>query len=173
MAKSELELLVADIKKNTSQIAINRVDENRVMKCMLNDKNFSLGVYDKNLGYIGEKCPHDNAVNFVKNIIMGSTGLDSKDSKHLAENYEFTKRDAGFLLENMRDFMQVYMQTGRKINIMQTGATEACLYTKDISAKSKLVPDKEQSGKSKQITTSPFIKLVSASTCPKYLGEEK
>lgn len=169
---SELETLVQEIKENTKQIAINKVDEIKVMKCMLNDKDFRLSVYDKNLGYIGEKCPHDEAVNFAKNIISGSTGLDGKDSKHLAENYEFTKRDASFLLDNMRDFIQVYTGTGRKINIMQTASTEACLYTKPVEAGNKSVPDKENPGQIKKITTSPYIKLVSITKCPKYNEED-
>lgn len=170
--KSELEQLVTEIKKSTNQIAINKVDEIRVMKCMLNDKDFRLSKYDKNLGYIGEKCPHDEAVNFAKNIISGATGLDGRDSKHLAENYEFTKRDATFLLDNMRDFVQVYMGTGRKMNIMQTAATEACIHIKSIGAGEKSVPDKENPGNIKKITTSPYIKLVSVTKCPKYTEEE-
>ena len=170
--KSELEMLVQEIKESTNQISINKVDEVRVMRCMLNDPNFSLSVYDKNLGYIGQRCPHDEAVKFTKNIIMGSTGLDGKDSRHLAENYEFTKRDANFLLDNMRDFVRVYMDTGRKMNILQSEATEACIFTKPIKASEKSVPDKENPGHSKLITTSPYVKLVSATKCPKY-SEEK
>lgn len=172
--KSELEELIQDIrKKTTNQIAINKVDEVRVMKCMLNDPDFRVGVYDKNVGYITERSPHEEAVNFVKNIIAGSTGLDGKDSRHLAENYEFTKRDASFLLENMRDFLQVYSGTGRKINIMQTAATEACLYTKPVKASSKQVPDKDNPGTTKTITTAPYIKLISLSKAPKYAEGEK
>ena len=171
--KSELQTLIDEIKSSTSQIAINRVDETRVMRCMLNDPEFSLAVYDKNLGYIGQRCPHDEAVNFTKNIIMGSTGLDGKDSRHLAENYEFTKRDANFLLDNMRDFMQVYMETGRNINIMLTESTDACLFTKPIKSSNKAVPDKENPGQSKQITTVPYIKLVSVTKCPKYKVSEE
>lgn len=166
--RTELEELVLEIKKGTKQVSINKIDEVRVMKCMLNDKDFELGVYDKSTGYVGQRNPHNEAVNFVKNIISGATGLDGKDSRHLAENYEFTKRDANFLLDNMRDFIQVYTGTGRKINIMQTSATEACLFTKPIEASTKSVPDKDNPGKLKQITTSPYIKLVSASKCPKY-----
>lgn len=166
--KSELENLVQEIKESTKQISINKIDEVRVMKCMLNDPEFSLSVYDKKLGYVGQKCPHNEAVNFTKNIIMGSTGLDGKDSRHLAENYEFTKRDATFLLDNMRDFIQVYSETGRKMNIMQTEHTEASIYTKPVQSKTKSVPDKENPGQSKQITTSPYTKLVSVSKCPKY-----
>lgn len=171
--KSELETLIDEIKQSTSQIAINKIDEVRVMKCMLNDPDFSIGVYDKNLGYIGQRCPHDEAVNFTKNIISGATGLDGKDSKILASNYEFTKRDASFLLDNMRDFLQVYTGSGRKINIMQSATTEACLFTKDIKAGSKLVPDKDHPGKTKEINTLSYTKLVSASKCPKYTGNQK
>ena len=171
-SRSELENLVTEIKKSTSQISINKVDEIRVMKCMLNDSEFNISVYDKNIGYVGQRCPHEEAVGFIKNIISGATGLDGKDSRHLAEKYEFTKRDASFLLDNMRDFLQVYTSTGRKINIMQTGATEACVFTRPVAAGTKCVPDKENQGTSKKITTAPYIKLVSVTKCPKYNEEE-
>lgn len=166
--KSELEKMVKQIKSETKQIAINKVDEVNIMRTMLNDKNFSIGVYDKNSGYVGQRCPHDEAVLFVKNVINGATGLDTKDSKVLAEGYEFTKKDANFLLTNMRDFISVYMTTGRKINIMQNAQTEASLYTKEMPEGEKCIPDKEHPGKSKRITTAPYVKLVSSTRAPKY-----
>ena len=168
MAKSELDQIITEIKKNTSQIAINKVDEVRVMKSMLNDKHFSLGIYDKNIGYIGQKCPHDDAVKFVKNIISGATGLDNKDSQVLAESYQFTNKDANFLLSNMRDFLHVYTGTGRKIQVMQSADTEAALYIREVHSIKKQVPDKDNPGTTKEVTTSPYTKLVSLSKCPKY-----
>lgn len=173
MAKSELEQLVSEIKKNTTQIAINRVDEVKVMKSMLNDKNFSIGVYDKNLGYIGQKSPHDEAVRFVKGIVAGATGLDNKDAQVLAEGYQFNNKDANFLLSNMRDFLFVYTGTGRKINVMQSADTEASLYIREIESTKKQVPDKDNPGKTKEVTTSPYTKLVSVSKCPKYAYNEE
>lgn len=167
---TELEQLVYDIRKSTNQVAINKVDEVRVMTSMLNDKEFSLGVYDKTQGYIGQRSPHDEAVKFVKNVISGATGLDSKDSMHLAENYEFTKKDSNFLLSNMRDFINVYMTTGRKINIIQSADTDASLFTKTIKATEKLIPDKDNPGSTKKVPTLGYTKLVSSSKCPKYLG---
>ena len=137
------------------------------MTTMLNDSDFSVGVYDKKLGYIGQKSPHDEAVKFVGDIVQRTTGLDKADSVHLASNLEFTKRDANFLLSNMRDFIAVYTSTGRKLNIMQTESTEANLFTKEIAASTKTIPNKD-SGTNKTITTSPYIKLVSQSKCPKY-----
>ena len=165
---SNLEQVISDIKKDLKQTSINKVDEVNVMKAMLNDKDFYIGVYDKGVGYVGQRCPHEEAVNFAKNIISGCTGLDGKDSRHLAENYQFTKRDATFLLTNMKDFLSVYTSTGRKIGVIQNATTEAALYTKEVSGGSKVVPDKEHPGSSKTIETQSFTKLVSVSKCPKY-----
>lgn len=168
-AKSELEQMIVDVKKKANNhVAVNRVDEVNIMKAMLNDPQFSLGIYDKNVGYIGQRCPHDEAVQFVKNVVSGATGLDRKESEVLAKNYEFTKRDANYMLTNMRDFITVYTSTGRKINIMQTANTEAYLYTKEQQPTKKQVPDKEHPGSSKPITTAAYTKLVSATRCPKY-----
>lgn len=163
-----LEEIIKDIKQNLTQRSINKIDETRVMRAMLNDPDFSISVYDKGTGYVGQRYPRKEAVKFVKNVISNATGLSRKDSEHLAENYEFSKGDANFMLTNMRDFLQVYTDTGRKINIMQTEQTEASLYTKPIAAITKKIPDKENSGASKNITTNPYIKLVSNSKCPRY-----
>jgi hypothetical protein len=179
MAKSQLEELIDNIKvvtkANTDHPvhSQNVVDEVNVMKTMLNDKDFSIGVYDKNEGYIGQRCPHDEAVKFVKNIVSGATGLDQKDSQCLAENYEFTKKDATFVLDTMRDFVSVYSDTGRKLNILQTDTAEAYIFTKAVPATTKSVPDKDNPGSTKQITTSPYTKLVSLARCPRYNDSSK
>lgn len=169
--KSEFQELLDEVKSNCKQKSINKVDEVRVMRGMLNDPNFTIGVYDRKLGYVGQRCPREEAVTFAKNIISATTGLDGNDSKHLAESYEFTKRDATFLLDNMRDFANVYTQTGRKLNIIQNETTEATVSLKHIEAKTKSVPDKDNPGQTKQVETVAFDKLVSSSKCPKYLSK--
>jgi len=167
--KSELESVITEIKKSAKQISVNKVDEVRVMKAMLNDKDFKISIYDKNEGYIGDKCPAEEATQFVANVIQSTTGLDSKDSKHLAEGYEFTKKDAVFLVNNAKDFMEVYMRTGRKLNIIQNGAGEASIYARDIPAGTKNIPAKPGSSEIKQISTPAYTKIVSISKSPKYV----
>ena len=166
--KSTVNEIIAEIKANTKQVAINRNDEVRVMKEMLNDPNFSVSIYDKNSGYIGQRCPREEATGFLKNVIQTSTGLDARDSKHLADNYEFTKRDATFLLTNMRDFMTTYLSTGRKINIVQSATSEANLFARDVKPHIKTMPASEGSKETKQITTATYTKIISNSKCPKY-----
>ena len=171
--KSSLEEMINEIKANTKQISINRNDEVRVMKEMLNDPNFTVSIYDRAEGYIGQRCPHEEAVGFVKNIIQASTCLDSNDSKHLADKYEFTKRDATFLLTNMKDFMSTYLNTGRKINIVQNEKTEANLFAREVKPITKTIPASEGSKETKQITTQAYTKVISNSKCPKYIGNDK
>ena len=170
---TDMELLIEEIKKNTEkQTSINKTDEIRVMTTMLNDPDFSIGVYDKKLGYIGQKSPHDEAVKFVGSIVQRATGLDKADSMHLASNLEFTKKDAVFLLSNMKDFVNIYSTTGRKFNIIQNKNTEANIYTREIAASTKIIPDKDNPGSNKTINTLPYIKLVSQSKCPKYVDNK-
>jgi hypothetical protein len=94
--------------------------------------------------------------------------LDSRDSKILAERYEFDKKDATFLLTNMRDFLNVYTSTGRKINLIQNAETEAAVFIKDIPEGTKVVPNKDPNTGSREIKTVAFKKLVSSAHCPKY-----
>lgn len=168
---SELEQVISEIKQRATQIAVNRVDEITVMRSMLNDPDFYIGIYDKNQGYIGQRSPRAEAVNFAKNIIANTTGLDSKDSRYLAENYQFTKRDANFLVTNMKDFLNVYTSTGRKINVIQNAETDASLYIREVPAGKKCIPDKDAPGGSREVNTLPYTKLVSVTHCPKYKKE--
>lgn len=167
--KSELEGIIEEIKTTAKQISINKVDEVKVMRSMLNDKNFKIPIFDKNEGYIGDKCPAEEATNFVASVIQTATGLDSKDSKHLADGYEFTKKDATFMVNNAKDFIETYMRTGRKLNIIQNGAGEASIYAKDIPAGVKNIPAKPGSPELKQISTPAYTKIVSISKSPKYV----
>jgi len=167
--KSELETIIEEIKTSAKQISINKVDEVKVMKSMLNDKKYKIGIFDKNEGYIGDKCPAEEATNFIASVIQGATGLDGKDSRHLAENYEFTKKDAVFMVNNAKDFIETYMRTGRKMNIIQNGAGEASIYAKDIPAGTKNIPAKPGSPELKQIKTPAYTKIVSISKSPKYV----
>ena len=165
---SELDSLIKEIKQSAKQISINKIDEVKVMKAMLNDKDFKISIYDKSEGLIGEKCPAEEARQFLSSVIQGSTGLDAKDSKHLAENYEFSKKDAVFMVNNAKDFMEVYMQTGRKINIIQNSTGEASIFAKSIPAATKRIPAKQGSPETKEIFIPSYTKIISISKVPKY-----
>ena len=159
--------LMTEIREVTKkQKSCNKVDEIRVMRTMLNDPDFEVSIYDKNKGLIGTRCPRTEAVKFISNVCSAVTGIDSKSADELANGYEFTKKDAIFLLDNSRDFTQTYLTTGRKLPIVQSEKSQAELLVKSIPEKEKAIPAGDSV---KQITKVPgYDKIVAKSKCPKY-----
>lgn len=166
-----MEELMTEIKEITkNQHSASKVDEIRVMRGMLNDPDFTVSVYDKNKGYIGTRCPREEALKFVVNTATAITGLDTKSAKELVQNYEFTKRDASFLIENGRDFTQVYLETGRKFPIVQGEDSEAAIFLRKIDSKEKSVPD-SSTNSTKNTIVPGYNKVICRSRCPKYVKQ--
>lgn len=150
--------LIKEIIENTSQTAVNRIDEVRVMQSMLNDKDFKVAVYDKKKGFIGSRSPRDTAIDLTVDTLSGVTGMSSKEARTLAEEYEFTKKDAQRFVDISKDFIGTYMQSGRKIGIVNEPRGEISIGLKYIEEHDKSVPDKE-TGNTKIIKTGERLKL--------------
>lgn len=149
-------------RKQKSQ---NKTDEIIVAQTLLNDPDFQIGVYDKNKGLIGTRNVHNEAVTFVTNVTSEITGLDKKSTEDLVKNYTFTKRDAQFLINTSKDFIQTYLQTGRKFNLVQSADSEANIVLKPAPAREKVVPTKDGT---KLVSTCAYNKVACKSGCPKY-----
>src|SRR5574344_569076 len=118
--------LMAEIREITKkQKAASRVDEIRVMKTMLNDPDFTVSIYDHNKGLIGQRSPREEAVKFISTVTSDMTGLDTKTAMDLGNKYEFTKKDAMFMLDMSKDFTTTYLSTGRKLPVVQGPDSEA------------------------------------------------
>ena len=161
------EELLKEIRQATKkQKSASKVDEVRVMRSMLNDDTFKLSVYDKNNGLVGTRCPREEAVKFLTNITTNITGLDKKTVSAMCNEYEFTKKDAMFMLDMSRDFNQVYLSSGRKLPIVQGADSEAAVFYRPIPIKEKKVPATDK------VTTVPaFNKVICKSKCPKYITQ--
>lgn len=154
--------LMADIRKVTAkQKAASKVDEIRVMKTMLNDPEFKVAIYDRNKGLIGTRSPREEAVKFIASTAVGITGIDPKAAEDLANKYEFTKKDASFLIDNVRDFTATYVSTGRKFPIIQSPDAEAAVFSKPIASKEKVTP-------SGRVSVPAYNKIICRSKSPKY-----
>ena len=162
--KQTMDSLMAEIREITKkQKSSSRVDETRVMRTMLNDPDFNVSIYDKNKGYVGKRCPREEACRFVATVSSNITGLDMKSALEAANNYEFTKKDATFLIENSRDFTQTYLSTGRKLPIVQSETSEAAIFIRHIDEKQKSVPNNNGT-----TVVSAFDKVICRSKSPKY-----
>jgi len=94
--------LMAEIQETTKkQKSASRVDEVRVMRTMLNDPKFEVSIYDRNKGKIGTRSPREEAIKFVASTASAVTGLDAAQATELAQNYEFTKKDASLIIRHV------------------------------------------------------------------------
>lgn len=168
MVAESMTQLMDQIKEVTKkQKSQNVSDELKIQKCMLNDPDFKVGVYDKRKGLVGERCPREEAVNFIAEVSSSITGLDKSSALSYAKEYEFTKKDAQFFLNMNRDFTTTYLKTGRKLGLVQSEDCEASLLYRPTASREKIVPGKDGT----KVTTVPgYTKLISKSKAPKYLG---
>ena len=143
----------------------NKGDEIAVAQTLLNDPDFQVGIYDKNKGLIGTRNVHEEAVKFVANVSSEITGLDKKTAEELANGYTFTKKDAIFIINTSRDFVQTYLKTGRKFNLVQSEDAEANIFLRPTPPKEKIIPTKDGT---KLVKTGAFQKVACKSGCPKY-----
>ena len=106
--------LIKEINETRTQTSASAKDELKIMRAILNDPDFVVDVYGKG-GVIGQYCPCEDAHAMAANIIKGATKISTKEAEHLAENYEFTKQDANTFINISKEFINTYVETGRKL----------------------------------------------------------
>ena len=106
--------IIKDIQANRTQISASVADEERVMRAMLNDPTYKVGVYDKN-GLVDEYCPHDDAREMISSVISGAAKIDKAEARELANNYKFKKSESESMIRISKEFVNTYLQTERKL----------------------------------------------------------
>ena len=106
--------LINEINETRTQVSACAKDELRVMTAMLNDPNFVVDVYGKE-GVIGQYCPYEDSRNMISNVIKSTTKISTKEANILAQDYEFTKQDANTFINISKEFINTYVETGRKL----------------------------------------------------------
>lgn len=106
--------LIEEINKTRTQTSASAKDETRVMRAMLNDPTYKVDVYGKT-GIEGQYCPYEEARTMVANIIKDTTKISSKEAIDLANNYEFGKQESNIMIGISKEFINTYIETGRKL----------------------------------------------------------
>lgn len=97
------------IKRYASQ-----TDENRVMRAMLNDREYQVGIYDKD-GLQGTMCPAQEAREMISSVISSATKISGEEARKLADDHDFSKREAQNMVNISKEFVNTYLPTGRKL----------------------------------------------------------
>ena len=133
--------LINKIKEERKNVSSSQKDEVSVMRAMLNDKDFKVDVYSKD-GVTGQVCPSEAARNIAANVISNTTKMSQNEAKALADNYEYTKADATNMIDISKEFVNTYIQTGRKLPLGGRENSNISLSHKEIKPALKSYPKK-------------------------------
>lgn len=107
--------MVEEIRKSNSS-KVNKKQEIEVMTAMVNDYNYKPAILNKHNEVDGYICPAESMDKLATQIIK-SAGIGGTEAEGLAKQYEYTKNDATQLLDVSKEFVNCYMDSGRKLSL--------------------------------------------------------
>ena len=137
----KVEDLIKEIHGTISQVTGSRKDEIRVMKAMMNDKDYEVDVYDST-GKIGTFNPSKTMRDIASSMISGTTKISKQEADVLADNYEFTKSEAEGMVDISKEFIHTYVHTGRKMPLGGREKSDVSFSLKEIEAGPRSYPKK-------------------------------
>lgn len=132
--------LVNDIKTHLTQKSASTRDEVRVMKAMLNDRNFQYSEYS-NSG-VTQHCPATEFRGMMANIVSSTTHMPKAEAETLVNSYEAKKSDAETMVKLSKDFLNTALRTGRSVNLGGTEKSNISIQLKDVEMTTKRYPKK-------------------------------
>lgn len=137
----DVKALVHEIATTRTQQSASRKDEIRVMQAMMNDKNFKVATYDTP-GEPKFYCPAQDLREALGNQIHRTTKMGLQEAAALADEYEFTKSDATTQVAVSKEFVNTYMNTGRKLPLGIREDSNVSLVQKRIEECERTYPKK-------------------------------
>lgn len=151
-------VITSEIRDRVNTKSSSRKDEVTVMRAMLNDPSYQVGVYGKE-GKIGDYSPYADARKMFANIISETTKIPQAEAQELSNGYELTKSDATTMVNLSKEFVNTYLYTGRKLPLGGRKNMDASLILKKVKSRDKKVP------KSDAVTQIPEHDAIRA-MCP-------
>ena len=139
---SEMSNLLKDIKANLSQKSASQKDEVRVMQVMLNDKEYAPTVYNSDGSVAGTYCPAQDARDMIGSVISSTAKINKNEAAELAAAHTFTKSEASSFVGVSKEFVNSYMQTGRKLPFGGRERSNIAITGQDLDQTTKRYPKK-------------------------------
>lgn len=133
--------LVKEIRENLSQVSSSAKDEVRVMRAMLNDRDFKVDVWSRD-GVVGQYSPAEDARAMIANVVSATTKVPMAEATSMADNYEFKKNDAETMVNISKEFINTYLQTDRKLPLGARETSNIAISHKHVPATVKSYPVK-------------------------------
>lgn len=154
-------------------------DELAVMKAMLNDMEYKVGVYDSE-GLEYYYSPAKEIRSMISNVISSSMEIPLVEAEHHMNEYEFKNSDAQSMISFSKEFINTYLKTGRKLPLGGRETSNVSLIRKQIPARKMLYPTKvKKSGdtsfncESKEVMVGAYDSVRVYGSCPPWVDNGK
>lgn len=163
--------VIKEVELGCQQKSVSKKDEVTVMKAILNDPSYAVGVYAKE-GKIEDYSPSSDLRKMLTNVISTTTKISSKEAAELVNNYEFTKSDASTMVNVSKEFINSYLPTGRKLALGGRENSNIHLLWKMIPERTAGIPNKNS--KDRKSTLIPAHGGIKTSNpCPSWIEKNK
>ena len=160
--------IIKDVKSNVTQCSSSKKDEITVMQAMMNDTNFSVDVYSKG-GKVDEYYPSRELRKVVTNVVASTTHIPVKEATELVNAYEFTRVDAAAMVNMSKEFVNTYLQTGRKLPLGGRKNSDVELMWKYIEDRTTEIPIKSETGERLNTFIPAHGGIKAINPCPEWL----
>lgn len=160
--------IIKDVKSNVTQCSSSKKDEITVMQAMMNDTNFSVDVYSKG-GKVDEYYPSRELRKVVTNVVASTTHIPVKEATELVNAYEFTRVDAAAIVNMSKEFVNTYLQTGRKLPLGGRKNFDVELMWKNIEDRTTEIPIKSETGERLNTFIPAHGGIKAINPCPEWL----
>lgn len=165
--------LTEDGKKKGSKAS--KKDETRIMRAMLNDFDYEVGVYGKE-GLKEAFCPAQVARDVISSVISDTTGITSAEAKELAKAHEFSNSEADGLIAISKEFVNTYVETGRKLPLGAREFSDVSLVQVHVEEGTRTYPKKVGENpdgtpvfENREVLVKPHNKIKAESKKPAWL----
>lgn len=133
--------LIEEISTNLSQVSSSRKDEIRVMQAMLSDTSYEVNVYNKD-GVESTYAPAKDFKDMCSSVIANAAKIPMAEAEKLMENYDVRKGEATAMVNISKEFVNTFLQTGRKLPLGAREKSDVSLSLKKVEASTRLYPTK-------------------------------
>lgn len=123
--------MVSTIKDGLKQSSASAKDEVNVMMAMINDKTFKVDEVLTDGSISNTYCPAEVAQDLAANIIKNATKVSAAEAEELAGKHQFTKKEASSMVTISKEFVNTYLDTGRKLKFGNREGKSLVLSQKD------------------------------------------
>lgn len=106
--------LISNIASNSTQVTSNAKDEIKVAQAMLNDPTYVVDIYSKD-GVCDHYSPYEDTREMISDILESTTKMSEEEAKEKSNNYKFDRSTASSMVNFSKEFVNTYLQTGRKL----------------------------------------------------------